>query len=90
MLSYRSDDLYLRGKDLKHDVKAYLVVACTGAAVSDIISSELLHVLEHFESLEHSFGTYRERVGAVLEDVSIDKVFDTLVVVSVYCVHSLV
>ena len=53
----RCDYFNLWRKCLKHNVKAYLVVARSGTAVSHCICSESLYMAKHFERLEHPFRT---------------------------------
>ena len=53
----RCKDFNLWRKCLKHNVKAYLVVARSGTAVSNCLSSESLYMAKHFERLEHPFRT---------------------------------
>ena len=87
LVTYRCDDLHLRCENLEYDVKAYLVVAGSCTSVRNCACTELLHVLEDLECLEYSFGTYRKRVCGILEDVSVDEVFDALVIVGVNCIY---
>ena len=54
LVTYGSYDLYLRSKDLKHDVEAHLVVAGRSTAVSYVACAKLLYMLQHLESLEYS------------------------------------
>ena len=90
LIAYRGDDLYFRCKDFEDDIETYLVVAGSGTSVGYCACSDVLDMLEHFKSLEYSFRTYRERVCRVLEDVAVDKVLDTLAVISLYCIYVLV
>ena len=84
-----SNDLHFRSQDFKYDVESHLVVSCSGAAVSHECSSYLPDVLQHFKSLEHSFRTYRKRICRILEYVAVDKILNTLVVICIDSIHSL-
>ena len=87
LVAYRCDDLHLRCENLEYDIEAYLVVAGSCTSVSYCACAELLHVLEDLECLEYSFRTYRKRVGGILEYVSVDEVFDTLIIIGVNCIY---
>ena len=57
-LPYRGYDLHFRSEYLEHYVEPHLVIPGPGAAVRDGSGSCLLYMLQHFESLEHPFGTH--------------------------------
>ena len=87
VIAYRRDYLHFRSKDLEHDVKAYLVISRSGTSVRYGSSSDLLHMLEHLQSLEYSLGTYRKRVSRIFEDVSVDQILYTFIIICIYSIY---
>ena len=88
-IAYRRHDLYARQHALKHHVETYLVIPRAGAAMRDIVGSDLLNVFRHGDRLHHSFGADAERVGGILQDIAEDQVFDTALVINGGRVHAM-
>ena len=80
-IACRGDDLDLGGEDLERQVETHLVVTGTRRAVSHGIGADLLGVLDDGDGLEDTLRAYRDGVGAVTQDVTIDHVTDRLLVI---------
>src|SRR5690606_22873427 len=81
-IPYRRDDLHIWDDGLEDHVEAYLIVACTRAAMSDGGSFDLFGIFWQSFSLKYSCRAHRESISLIFQHITKNKVLDYLLIVS--------
>src|SRR5690606_21733160 len=74
---------------MKDHIKPYLVVARSGASVSDGVGAKRFGISGDGEGLRHSFRADAQGIGSVLQHIAVDKVAYYAVVVVPCFIHVL-
>ena len=77
----QGDDLLTRSHHKESHIEAHLVVSSSSRSMSDGICSYLVGIACYGQCLEDALRAHRDRVGAITQHVTIDHVFQTLLVV---------